>query len=71
MSSQQGNAINLYSILLYKPQIISNFLSFIDIDTFQAFTGFIVDRDTPGLTPGRKEKNMGQRASDTRGNYYM
>ena len=33
----------------------------------KAFTGFIVDRDTPGLTPGRKEKNMGQRASDTRG----
>lgn len=33
----------------------------------QAFTGFIVERDTPGLTPGRKEVNMGQRASDTRG----
>ncbi|XP_064457394.1 medium-chain specific acyl-CoA dehydrogenase, mitochondrial-like isoform X1 [Ornithodoros turicata] len=33
----------------------------------KAFTGFIVERDTPGLTPGRKEVNMGQRASDTRG----
>merc|ERR1712073_249473 len=33
----------------------------------KAFTGFIVDRDTPGVTPGRKEKNMGQRCSDTRG----
>jgi acyl-CoA dehydrogenase len=33
----------------------------------KAFTAFIVDRDTPGLTPGRKEWNMGQRASDTRG----
>lgn len=33
----------------------------------QAFTGFIVERDSPGLTPGRKEQNMGQRASDTRG----
>ncbi|XP_046640469.1 probable medium-chain specific acyl-CoA dehydrogenase, mitochondrial [Daphnia pulicaria] len=33
----------------------------------KALTGFIVDRDTPGLTPGRKEINMGQRASDTRG----
>ncbi|XP_002739510.1 medium-chain specific acyl-CoA dehydrogenase, mitochondrial-like [Saccoglossus kowalevskii] len=32
-----------------------------------AFTGFIVDRDTPGVTPGRKELNMGQRCSDTRG----
>lgn len=33
----------------------------------KAFTGFIVERETPGLTPGRKEMNMGQRASDTRG----
>lgn len=33
----------------------------------KAFTGFIVERDTPGITPGRKEKNMGQRCSDTRG----
>lgn len=32
-----------------------------------AMTAFIVDRDTPGITPGRKEINMGQRASDTRG----
>merc|ERR1712200_288607 len=29
----------------------------------KAFTGFIVDADTPGVTPGRKEINMGQRAS--------
>jgi len=35
--------------------------------TNKAFTGFIVDRDTPGITVGRKELNMGQRASDTRG----
>eukprot|EP01135_Chromosphaera_perkinsii_P011603 Nk52_evm42s2449 gene=Nk52_evmTU42s2449 len=35
--------------------------------TGSAFTGFIVDADTPGITLGRKEKNMGQRASDTRG----
>eukprot|EP00051_Salpingoeca_urceolata_P010903 m.133968 g.133968 ORF g.133968 m.133968 type:complete len:410 (-) comp16900_c0_seq5:99-1328(-) len=33
----------------------------------KAFTGFIVDGDSPGLTRGRKEINMGQRASDTRG----
>merc|ERR1712002_159376 len=33
----------------------------------KAFTGFIVDADTPGLTPGRKEINMGQRASNTTG----
>ncbi|KAI9225552.1 MAG: acyl-CoA dehydrogenase/oxidase [Piptocephalis tieghemiana] len=33
----------------------------------KAFTGFIVDGDSPGITVGRKEINMGQRASDTRG----
>jgi len=32
-----------------------------------AFTGFLVDRDTPGITVGKKEINMGQRCSDTRG----
>lgn len=32
----------------------------------KAFTAFIVERDTPGVIPGRKEWNMGQRASDTR-----
>ncbi|CAF0744410.1 unnamed protein product [Brachionus calyciflorus] len=33
----------------------------------KAFTGFIVEADTPGVIKGRKEWNMGQRASDTRG----
>lgn len=33
----------------------------------EAFTGFIVERDSPGLTVGRKEVMMGQRCSDTRG----
>ena len=33
----------------------------------KAFTGFIVDAKTPGSTPGRKEMNMGQRASSVRG----
>eukprot|EP00127_Corallochytrium_limacisporum_P000971 Clim_evm55s33 gene=Clim_evmTU55s33 len=33
----------------------------------KAMTGFIVDADSPGITLGRKEWNMGQRASDTRG----
>ena len=27
---------------------------------------FVLDRNTPGLTPGKKEDKMGQRASDTR-----
>ena len=31
-----------------------------------AFTAFIVDRNTPGITVGKKEINMGQRCSDTR-----
>ncbi|KAI8809064.1 acyl-CoA dehydrogenase/oxidase [Cladochytrium replicatum] len=35
--------------------------------TGKAFTGFVVDADTPGITIGKKEINMGQRASDTRG----
>lgn len=33
----------------------------------KAFTGFIVDADTPGVIIGKKELNMGQRCSDTRG----
>lgn len=32
----------------------------------EALTGFLVDRSTPGVTVGRKENLMGQRASDTR-----
>ncbi|KAL0966985.1 hypothetical protein UPYG_G00303100 [Umbra pygmaea] len=33
----------------------------------KAFTGFIVEADAPGVQIGRKEMNMGQRCSDTRG----
>lgn len=33
----------------------------------RGMTGFIVDADSEGLTLGRKEINLGQRASDTRG----
>lgn len=32
----------------------------------KAFTAFVVDGDTPGISRGKKEKNMGQRCSDTR-----
>lgn len=35
--------------------------------TGKAFTAFIVDADSPGVIKGRKEDNMGQRCSDTRG----
>ncbi|KAI8841737.1 acyl-CoA dehydrogenase/oxidase [Chytridium lagenaria] len=33
----------------------------------KAFTGFIVDGDSAGISIGKKEINMGQRCSDTRG----
>ncbi|KAI3649674.1 hypothetical protein MP228_005306 [Amoeboaphelidium protococcarum] len=33
----------------------------------KAFTGFVVDANAPGVTVGKKELNMGQRCSDTRG----
>jgi acyl-CoA dehydrogenase len=33
---------------------------------YKGMSGFIVDADTPGLTLGKKERNMGQRCSDTR-----
>ncbi|MBY0471205.1 acyl-CoA dehydrogenase family protein [bacterium] len=33
----------------------------------KGMSGFVVPADTPGILVGKKEKNMGQRASDTRG----
>jgi len=33
----------------------------------RAFSGFIVEREWEGVNPGRKEVNMGQKCSDTRG----
>jgi len=33
----------------------------------KGMSGFIVPRDTPGIVVGKKEDNLGQRASDTRG----
>lgn len=36
-------------------------------NTNKAFTFFVLDAKTPGVTPGRKEIMMGQRCSDTRG----
>lgn len=33
----------------------------------KGMTGFVVDASTPGVTLGRKEINLGQRCSDTRG----
>ncbi len=43
-------------------------LAYTDADRgYKGMTGFIVDADTPGIELGKKEDNMGQRASDTRG----
>merc|ERR1711879_914251 len=38
-----------------------------DAKAGKAFSSFVVDANTLGIEPGRKEINMGQRASDTRG----
>ncbi len=38
-----------------------------DVDAgYKGMSGFIVDADSPGLSLGKKESNMGQRCSDTR-----
>ena len=38
-----------------------------DLDAgYKGMSGFIVDANSPGLTLGKKENNMGQRCSDTR-----
>ncbi len=43
-------------------------LAYTDADArHKGMTGFVVPADTPGITVGRKEINLGQRASDTRG----
>ncbi len=43
-------------------------LAYTDKDAgYKGLTGFIVPADSPGINIGRKEMNLGQRASDTRG----
>lgn len=43
-------------------------LAYTDPDAkHKGMSGFVVPADTPGITVGKKEWNMGQRASDTRG----
>ena len=47
---------------------LANFLSYQKYKVSQKCKAdFIVDRNTPGVIPGRKEINMEQRASDTHG----
>lgn len=52
-----ASVANWYFVLAYTDQSKKH----------KGMTGFIVPRDTPGITVGKKEINMGQRASDTRG----
>jgi acyl-CoA dehydrogenase len=43
-------------------------LAYTDKDAgHKGMTGFVVPTSSPGISVGRKEKNLGQRASDTRG----
>lgn len=55
-----GGLANWYSVLART----SNDKS---LPVSKQFTCFIVEADMPGVTPGRKEVNMGQRASNTAG----
>jgi acyl-CoA dehydrogenase len=51
-----GSVANWYFLLAYTDPSAKH----------RGMSGFIIPRDTPGITVGKKEKNLGQRASDTR-----
>ena len=52
-----ANVASWYFVLAYTDQSQKH----------KGMTGFLVPRDTPGITVGKKEDNLGQRCSDTRG----
>ncbi len=52
-----GGVASWYFVLAYTDQAAKH----------RGMSGFLVPADTPGITVGRKENNLGQRASDTRG----
>ena len=52
-----GSVANWYFVLAYTDPALKH----------KGMSGFIVPADTPGITVGKKEWNLGQRASDTRG----
>ncbi len=52
-----GGVANWYFVLAYTDQEKKH----------KGMSGFLVPADTPGITVGKKEWNLGQRASDTRG----
>ncbi len=51
-----GGVASWYFVLAYTDQAAKH----------KGMTGFIVPKETPGITVGKKENNMGQRCSDTR-----
>ncbi len=52
-----GSVADWYFVLAYTDPTLKH----------KGMTGFVVPTKTPGITVGKKEWNMGQRASDTRG----
>lgn len=52
-----GSVANWYFVLAYTDPSLKH----------RGMSGFIVPADTPGISVGKKEWNLGQRASDTRG----
>ena len=52
-----ANVASWYFVLAYTDQSAKH----------KGMSGFLVPRETPGITVGKKEDNLGQRASDTRG----
>jgi acyl-CoA dehydrogenase len=60
--------LNGQKIYITNASYASFYVVFATVDPAKKHKGimaFIVDRDTPGLSIGKKEKKMGQRASDT------
>jgi acyl-CoA dehydrogenase len=52
-----ASVANWYFVLAYTDPTLKH----------KGMSGFVIPSDTPGITVGKKEWNMGQRASDTRG----
>jgi alkylation response protein AidB-like acyl-CoA dehydrogenase len=67
---REGNAyvLNGYKTFITNAGIANIYVIFATVDIslgYRGITAFIVEKDTPGLIPGKKEKKMGIRASQT------
>jgi alkylation response protein AidB-like acyl-CoA dehydrogenase len=67
---REGNAyvLNGYKTFITNAGIADIYVIFATVDIslgYRGITAFIVEKDTPGLIPGKKEKKMGIRASQT------